>query len=100
MQNKFEKRGGHDAIFAGGGGMQHEILVDEADFKIVDPFPRTWHANKNGKTFYAQIKVRSVDGKRVFLGCFDTRLEAEAAVGMLLNAGMRVKRSRKRKHAA
>ncbi len=33
MKNKIEWRGDHYEIFASGGGMQHEILVDEASYE-------------------------------------------------------------------
>ena len=52
-----------------------------------------------GVTWYSRYEAWQaqpwVNGKQNHLGYFDIRLEAEAAVCMFLEAGMRVKRSRK-----
>ncbi len=170
MKNRYEKRGDHYAIFANGSGMQHEILIDEADFETVAAFSGMWFACKGGNTFYAWIRVRGtsdkwktvkmhrvllnpptelqvdhknrngldnrrenirivtngengrnrinnvefqsdmdgvqwhardkawharswMNGKQTHLGIFDTMIEAEAAVCMFLEIGMRVKRT-------
>ena len=64
LKNKFEKRGDCYAIFANRKGTQHEILIDEADFKEVAAFPGTWRVCKNGNTFYARTHICDSNGKR------------------------------------
>lgn len=64
VKNRYEKRGDHAVIFANRKGIQHEILIDEADFEIVSEFPGTWHACKDRNTFYAQTDIRDANGKR------------------------------------
>ena len=63
MKNRWEKRNDCVVIFANGNQMQHEILVDEADFETVNAHPGMWVAHKNGNTRYAQAKVRAKNGK-------------------------------------
>ncbi len=64
MKNSWEKPDDYIVIFANGGGRVHEILIDEADFKIVSAFSGMWGAHKHRNTFYAWINVRGTDGKR------------------------------------
>ncbi len=63
MKNSWVKCDGYIVIFANGGGLRHEILVDEADFEIVSAFSGTWYARKDRNTFYAWINDRGADGK-------------------------------------